>query len=307
MPQWLPCSCTPPPGFCDLLSICIASGAKMGYVAGITELSMSPFPNVDIGRCELAAAQLVFNLIGVVVAGLVADSAGRRSSAVGGDAVFVIGALGQALAPHGGQVGLYVMLGSRFLLYFGLGACTLAKPLMVAEACEPARRGVVVGSVAFAMGVGIGAAHMLGGWCDNPAALCFRPVLAAPAIPAAVTILLVLFSFEEYGGVHGSTDALLGGDASGVVDAEERAPLGRASREEEAEEVAEQAEEAEAKLKSSSGDACVFPTAGCALARSILVALTAQLVASWHLISVFETELLSTLNLVPDSSALLWR
>lgn len=90
----------------------------------------------------LTSATTLGALLGAVVAGITADITGRKPVLFAADAVFVIGAIMQAVAY--GRGAFWIMTVGRFVLGWGVGLASLTVPLLIGELAPTAHRGRLV-------------------------------------------------------------------------------------------------------------------------------------------------------------------
>jgi SP family xylose:H+ symportor-like MFS transporter len=136
---------------------------------------------------------LIGTIIGALVTGKPADMYGRKKVLYVIGILYVLGALGSALAP-GDQ--LWILWLFRFLGGLGVGASSVCAPIYTAEVAPPSSRGKLVGLVQFNIVLGILLAYasnaiiraLVGGDPGDPA---WRWMLGIMALPAAIFLLLL--------------------------------------------------------------------------------------------------------------------
>ena len=89
-------------------------------------------------------------VIGSLVGGWPTEAFGRKKTLLWIGALYVISAVGSALAPD-----VYTFILARFLGGLGIGISTVASPLFIAEIAPPARRGRLAGMFQFNIVFGI--------------------------------------------------------------------------------------------------------------------------------------------------------
>lgn len=111
------------------------NGAISGSVGNlITKFSLAP---AEIGW--VTSSIIVGCIIGVVISGRLSDAIGRKKVLVGTAIVFIVGALGEALAPSAG-----FLVAARILVGIGIGTETTIAPLYIAEVAPARIRGRLV-------------------------------------------------------------------------------------------------------------------------------------------------------------------
>ena len=93
---------------------------------------------------------LLGTILGALTAGKPADALGRKKVLIVIGILYVVGALGSALAPN-----VWLLQIFRFLGGIGVGASSVVAPIYTAEVAPPAHRGRLVGLVQFNIVLGI--------------------------------------------------------------------------------------------------------------------------------------------------------
>ncbi len=124
-------------------------------------------------------------MLGALVAGVLADRLGRRSTLMLAALVFVVGALLEALAPSS-----WVLVISRLILGVGVGIASVAGPLYGAENAAARDRGRMVSLYQMAITVGI----LLAYWADYLLISSdgWRVMLGISAVPAVLLVVAIL-------------------------------------------------------------------------------------------------------------------
>ncbi|KAH8112823.1 general substrate transporter [Phellopilus nigrolimitatus] len=180
-----------------LVLCCSISGLLFGYDTGVISGALVTI-NSDLGPTELSSLQkeLITSattlgaLVGGLIAGALSDYTGRKSVLGIGDAIFIGGAVGQALCHT-----VSAMIGGRFLIGLGVGLASCVAPLYIQELSPTRLRGrmvtlnVVMITLGQVIAYGIGAAfeNMSGGW---------RWMVGLGAVPAGLQ-LITLFLLPE--------------------------------------------------------------------------------------------------------------
>jgi MFS transporter, SP family, major inositol transporter len=183
-----------------LTVISTLGGLLFGYDTGVISGALL-YMNDDLGLSRVQEATVVSILlfpgaaVGALIGGRLADWLGRKGSLLVCAGLFLVGALGCAMAP-----GFAVMVAARIILGLGVGAAATTCPLYLAEMAPADRRGrmvtinelmIVTGQLlAFAMNAALDALikdphvwrYMLG-VAAVPAVLLFVGMLALPDSP----------------------------------------------------------------------------------------------------------------------------
>lgn len=126
-------------------------------------------------------------VIGAMIGGLPTDRLGRKKTLLGIGALYLLSAIGSALAPE-----VYSFMVSRFIGGLGVGISTVAAPLFISEIAPPKYRGRLAGMFQFNIVFGILVAYLsnalLGGIDEN----AWRWMLGVEALPALIYTLLAI-------------------------------------------------------------------------------------------------------------------
>lgn len=137
---------------------------------------------------------LIGTIIGALTAGQPADKYGRKKMLFVIGALYVIGALGSALAPEGPGFGHWMFMIARFLGGVGVGAASVVAPIYTAEVAPPANRGRLVGLVQFNIVLGILLAYLSNYLIVTliPGPDDWRWMFGVMAIPAIAFLVLLM-------------------------------------------------------------------------------------------------------------------
>jgi MFS transporter, SP family, major inositol transporter len=170
-------------------------GYDTGVIAGALPYMSRP---ADQGGLDLSAAAeglvtsslLVGAAFGALLAGRLADRHGRRRTVLGLAVVFLLGALGTALAP-----GLTVMVAARVVLGLAVGGASATVPVFLAELAPKEKRGTYVAVDQLMIVTGQLLAYsmnaLLANTVDSPHT--WRYMLALASIPAVALWIGVHF------------------------------------------------------------------------------------------------------------------
>jgi MFS transporter, SP family, galactose:H+ symporter len=124
---------------------------------------------------------LVGCMAGSLIAGSIADRAGRRRTLLLAGIVFLVGALGSAFAPNEP-----VLLAARLVVGLGIGFSSVVAPLYISEVAPAPNRGALVSLYQFAITVGILGAYLID--YGFAAAGQWRWMLGLAVVPSLVLI-----------------------------------------------------------------------------------------------------------------------
>jgi major inositol transporter-like SP family MFS transporter len=178
-----------------LTVIATLGGLLFGYDTGVISGALL-YMKDDLDLSSFGEATVVSSLLfpgaalGALLGGRIADRIGRKRMLLLCGAIFLVGALGCALAPS-----VQIMVAARIILGFGVGAASVTCPLYLAEMAPPDRRGrmvtinelmIVTGQMlAFAMNA------LLDHLIQDPHV--WRIMLAVASIPAVALLVGMLF------------------------------------------------------------------------------------------------------------------
>jgi MFS transporter, SP family, major inositol transporter len=127
-----------------LTVIATLGGLLFGYDTGVISGALL-YMKDDLNLSAFGEATVVSSLLfpgaafGALLGGRVADRIGRKRSLMVCAALFLVGALGCAIAPN-----VEIMVAARIVLGFGVGAAAVTCPLYLAEMAPADRRGRMV-------------------------------------------------------------------------------------------------------------------------------------------------------------------
>jgi major inositol transporter-like SP family MFS transporter len=178
-----------------LTVIATLGGLLFGYDTGVISGALL-YMKDDLNLSSFGEATVVSSLLfpgaalGALLGGRIADRIGRKRMLLLCGAIFLVGALGCALAPN-----VQIMVAARIILGFGVGAASVTCPLYLAEMAPPERRGrmvtinelmIVTGQMlAFAMNA------LLDHVIQDPHV--WRIMLAVAAVPAVALLVGMTF------------------------------------------------------------------------------------------------------------------
>ncbi|KAK9449601.1 general substrate transporter [Limtongia smithiae] len=186
-----------PNPFLFLLTILVSfSGFLFGYDTGYISGALVAMGN-DLGH-EITSGEKEFitsatslgALLGGIIAGTLADELGRKWVTLGANSLFVVGAAVQTSAHT-----VWVMVGGRFIMGWGVGIASLIAPLYIGEMAPARFRGrlvilnvlAITGGQVIAYAIGAGLENIDGGW---------RILVGLGIIPAVVQMVMFVFMPE---------------------------------------------------------------------------------------------------------------
>ena len=125
-------------------------GFDTAVISGAVDQIQSVFGLSDAKLGFTVTTALIGTIVGALTAGRPADRYGRKKILYAIGVLYVIGALGSALAPNVETLMLF-----RFLGGLGVGAASVCAPIYTAEVAPAAHRGRLVGLVQFNIVLGI--------------------------------------------------------------------------------------------------------------------------------------------------------
>jgi sugar porter (SP) family MFS transporter len=131
------------------------------------------------------AAALYGTVLGSLMGGWPTDRLGRKGTLVWIGALYLVSAMGSALAPE-----VYSFIAFRFIGGLGVGISTVAAPLYIAEIAPAEKRGRLAGMFQFNIVFGILMAFLSNALIVNVGANAWRWMLGVEAFPALVYTVL---------------------------------------------------------------------------------------------------------------------
>lgn len=162
-------------------------GFDTAVISGVNGIIKAEWALGDVAIGQMVAAALYGTVIGAIFGGVPADKFGRRASLVGIGLLFLLSAIGSALATD------VVMLGiARFIGGLGVGASSVVAPLYITEIAPAKYRGQLVAAFQFNLVVGILVAYLsnyavdAAGFGDN-----WRLMLGIEILPAMLFLVML--------------------------------------------------------------------------------------------------------------------
>ena len=133
------------------------------------------------------AAALYGTVIGALTGGFPADRFGRKPTLLWVGVLYIVSAIGSALAPN-----VQTFLAARFVGGIGIGASTVVAPMYIAEIAPPADRGRLAGMFQFNIVFGIVVAFLSNALLANIGDNAWRWMLGVAAFPSIAYTLMCL-------------------------------------------------------------------------------------------------------------------
>jgi major inositol transporter-like SP family MFS transporter len=177
-----------------LTVIATLGGLLFGYDTGVISGALL-YMKDDLQLSSFGEATVVSSLLfpgaalGALFGGRIADRIGRKRTLLLCACIFLVGAIGCALAPN-----VQLMVAARIILGFGVGAASVTCPLYLAEMAPPDRRGRMVTINELMIVTGQMLAFATNALLDHIIhdAHVWRIMLAVAAVPAIALLLGML-------------------------------------------------------------------------------------------------------------------
>ncbi|BDX31468.1 major myo-inositol transporter IolT [Mycobacterium antarcticum] len=178
-----------------LTVIATLGGLLFGYDTGVISGALL-YMKDDLHLSSFGEATVVSSLLfpgaalGALFGGRIADKIGRKRMLLVCGAIFLVGALGCALAPN-----VQIMVAARIVLGLGVGAASVTCPLYLAEMAPPERRGRMVTINELMIVTGQMLAFAMNALLDHVIhdANVWRIMLAVAAVPALALLIGMTF------------------------------------------------------------------------------------------------------------------
>ena len=163
-------------------------GFDTAVISGVTGSLVDVYALTPLGKGAAVSAALWGTLLGALLMGIPGDRYGARDTLRFVGILYVISAIGCALAPD-----LVSFVVFRFMAGLAIGGSSVLAPVYISEIAPAHRRGALVGLFQFNIVFGILAAYcsnfLVGYLAQGPEA--WRWKLAAAAVPALVFCALL--------------------------------------------------------------------------------------------------------------------
>lgn len=167
-------------------------GFDTAVISGTVPFIKSYFDLDDIALGWAVSSLLVGCIVGVIASGKPADAFGRRMTLLAASLLFLVSAVGSAMAEH-----LNVFIAFRFVGGIAVGTASALSPMYISEISPAAKRGSLVSLNQLAIVIGILVAffsnYLLSSTGDNS----WRWMLAVMGLPALLFFVTLLFIPES--------------------------------------------------------------------------------------------------------------
>lgn len=174
--------------------VVILAGLLFGYDQGVIAGALSGMTaSFDLSTTmqEVVTSLVTLGaLVGALIGGGLADRVGRIRTLVVAGVLFVVGAIGEAVAQSTG-----VLTVSRFVVGFGVGIASVAGPLYAAELAPKQTRGRFVSSYQLAITIGILLADIVDAALSDDGR--WRLMLGLSVVPGVVLIAVSMIAPES--------------------------------------------------------------------------------------------------------------
>jgi SP family galactose:H+ symporter-like MFS transporter len=168
--------------------VIMLAGVLFGYDQGVISGALDGIKkdfHVSTFLLEVITSWVTLGaMAGALVAGALADRVGRRLTILLASALFIAGAVIEAVAP-----GSFVLVLGRLVVGFGVGVASVAAPLYAAEMAPTRLRGRFVSLYQLAITIGIFIAYLVDFVLSHGSG--WRAMLGVSAVPALLLVLAV--------------------------------------------------------------------------------------------------------------------
>ncbi|WP_165042736.1 sugar porter family MFS transporter [Dysgonomonas sp. ZJ709] len=167
-------------------------GLNMAGIAGANDMIKSEFSLSDSGLGTVAALLTIGCLIGALFTGGITEKYGRKKVMTVTAVLYIISALGCALAPSA-----MLLTAFRVLSGIAVGATSVVAPMYISEISPAKDRGRLVSLNQFAITIGILLAYVFDYLLVDLGDNSWRYMLAVPAVFGVLYLIFLLTSFCE--------------------------------------------------------------------------------------------------------------
>lgn len=161
-------------------------GFDTAVISGAEQAIQSQWKLTDTMIGQVVAMGLYGTVIGALVAGFLADRYGRKYILICISILYLLSAIGSALAPE-----VYSLMAFRLLGGLGVGASSVVAPMYISEIAPPEKRGRLTALFQFNLVVGILLAYISNFLIGNPGEMGWRFMLGVEVIPAIAFVLFI--------------------------------------------------------------------------------------------------------------------
>jgi sugar porter (SP) family MFS transporter len=167
-------------------------GLNMAGISGAVDMIKGQFNLSDSGLGTVAALLTIGCLIGAFFTGTFTEKFGRRKVMITTAILFIVSALGCALATSA-----FMLIAFRLLSGFVVGITSVVGPLYISEVSPASNRGRMVSMNQFAITFGILLAYILDYFLFGLGDNSWRYMLAIPSIFGIIYLIFLLTSLPE--------------------------------------------------------------------------------------------------------------
>lgn len=167
-------------------------GLNMASISGATDIIQSNFSLSDSGLGLVTGSMMLGCLIGALFTGSLADKFGRKKVMIFTALLYIISALGCALANSFEVLTLF-----RISTGIAVGATSVIGPMYISEIAPSKKRGMFVSFNQLAITIGILLAYILDYLLIGYGDQSWRYMLGIPAVFALIYLILLCVSFPE--------------------------------------------------------------------------------------------------------------
>ena len=181
----------------SLILLSLFAGINNGYnfYIGSTLISLLRGENMLNHPIEEAFmnSSITFGCVfGCFIGGYMADAYGRKTAVIAGEIIVICGTIGHLIG------NISVLLSFRLVLGFGLGICSLMKPMYIAELSNKSNRGAVLVVFSVASSIGMNSAFLLKSTTGSSIINTpWRWLVIVGIVPALALILLTIYALPE--------------------------------------------------------------------------------------------------------------
>lgn len=161
-------------------------GFDTAVISGAEQAIQNQWKLTDTMIGQVVAMGLYGTVIGALVAGFLADRYGRKYMLVLISTLYLLSAIGSALAPE-----VFSLMAFRFLGGLGVGASSVVAPMYISEIAPPEKRGRLTALFQFNLVAGILLAYVSNFIIGDPSNIGWRIMLGVEVVPALAFVLLI--------------------------------------------------------------------------------------------------------------------
>jgi sugar porter (SP) family MFS transporter len=167
-------------------------GMDVAVISGAEQEIQKLWNLSDVLHGQAIASALYGTIIGALFGGVPADKYGRKKVLIGIGILFLVSAIGTALAPE-----VISFMAFRFLGGLGVGASSVVAPMFISEIAPAKNRGKLVAAFQFNIVFGILLAYLSNYLLSGTGNDAWRWMLGVLALPAIAFVVLMFFVPES--------------------------------------------------------------------------------------------------------------